>query len=107
MTTTPPIIDTARQEVVAELEQHVGAGRLSLDEFADRARAAYQARTRRELTDLTRDLPPQEPDDAPAPRRRLTPLIAVAVLALLLGGTLVGTADAMAPWMTQMAQGCH
>lgn len=106
MSTTPPITDTDRQDVVAQLEEHVGAGRLTLDEFADRARAAYQARTRRELADLTRDLPQPEPA-APAARRRLAPLIAVAVLALLLGGTLLGTADAMAPWMTQLAQGCH
>lgn len=111
MSTTSPVSDADREHVVAQLREHVGAGRLTLDEFSDRARAAYHANTRRELADLTRDLPGdathRRPAGPPATRLRLTPLIAVVVLTLLLGGTLLGATDAMTPWMSQLAQGCH
>ncbi len=69
--------------MVAELERHTGAGRLTLDEFAARVEAACGARTMGELAAVTSDLP------APAaeheqPRRELLLIFGVAVVALML-----------------------
>lgn len=110
MSSPSPISDADREHVVAQLRQHVGAGRLTLDEFSDRAHAAYHAHTRHELVDLTRDLPTPAPTSPrTATRRPLAPLIVLAVLVLLLGGAVLGAVDAtaMTPWMTQMPHGCH
>lgn len=49
--------DADRERVVERLRRHVGEGRLTLDEFSDRAAAAYRARTLGELSALTGDLP--------------------------------------------------
>ena len=49
--------DAERELTVERLRRAVGNGRLSIDEFDERAAAAYAARTRGELADLTRDLP--------------------------------------------------
>ncbi|MEU5787875.1 DUF1707 domain-containing protein [Micromonospora purpureochromogenes] len=83
--------DDDRHRVVAELQRHTGAGRLTLDEFSDRVAAVWTARTLGELAELTRDLP-----TAPAPaaagdatghgRRELLVLFAVAAATLLLLG---------------------
>ncbi|MFG2052228.1 DUF1707 domain-containing protein [Micromonospora sp. NPDC048935] len=89
--------DDDRNRVVAELHRHTAAGRLTLDEFSDRAGAVWTARTLGDLAALTRDLPPLS---APAVgahpvehgRRELLMLFAAAALALLLlGGFLAVT----------------
>jgi hypothetical protein len=49
--------DAERERVVAELREHAAAGRLTVDELADRIGAALAARTRDELADVQRDLP--------------------------------------------------
>jgi hypothetical protein len=49
--------DAERELTVERLRRAVGNGRLSVEEFDERATAAYAARTRGELADLTRDLP--------------------------------------------------
>ncbi|GAA4732926.1 DUF1707 SHOCT-like domain-containing protein [Actinomycetospora chibensis] len=49
--------DAERELTVERLQRAVGNGRLSIEEFDDRAARAYAARTRGELADLTRDLP--------------------------------------------------
>ena len=49
--------DTERELTVERLNRAMGSGRLTVDEFDERVRAAYAARTRGELADLTRDLP--------------------------------------------------
>ena len=49
--------DADRDRVAAELREHVGEGRLTLEEFSARIDAAYEARTLGELETLTRDLP--------------------------------------------------
>lgn len=49
--------DAERELTVEKLQRSMGQGRLSTDEFDERVAAAYAARTRGELTDLTRDLP--------------------------------------------------
>lgn len=77
--------DDDRQKIVAALERHTGAGRLTLDEFAERVQVAHDARTLDELAEVTRDLP-AEPS-APAEettRRELLVIFGVAFLALIL-----------------------
>jgi hypothetical protein len=49
--------DTERAKAVERLQHAVGEGRISMAEFEERALAAYQAKTRGELADLTADLP--------------------------------------------------
>ncbi|HEX6421055.1 MAG TPA: DUF1707 domain-containing protein [Acidimicrobiales bacterium] len=49
--------DAERNQAIAMLRSHVGAGRLTLDEFADLAGQVFAARTYGELDDVGRDLP--------------------------------------------------
>jgi class 3 adenylate cyclase len=51
------ISDAERDGVVELLRRHCADGRLSLDEFADRAGAAYAARSRADVEPLLADLP--------------------------------------------------
>lgn len=100
--------DADRERVVAQLQDQVGEGRLTLDEFSERTATAYRARTIGELADLTRDLPASH-EAHPATRRRLmsAPLLAVAVVSLLALVLLVGglsAAHAMGPMMDCMGR---
>jgi hypothetical protein len=52
------VSDVERQTVVRRLERALRDGRLTIVEFDERTQAAYAARTRGELDDLTEDLPP-------------------------------------------------
>jgi len=52
------VSDVERQAVVRRLERALRDGRLTLGEFDERTQAAYAARTRGELDELTEDLPP-------------------------------------------------
>lgn len=52
------VSDAERQAVARRLERAVRDGRLTLAEFDQRLQAAYAARTRGDLADLTEDLPP-------------------------------------------------
>lgn len=89
--------DDDRNRVVAALHQHTAAGRLTLDEFSDRAGAVWTARTLGDLAALTRDLPalPTPVVDAgPVGRGRqelLMVFAAAAMTLLLLGGLLAVT----------------
>ncbi|MGH4016110.1 MAG: DUF1707 SHOCT-like domain-containing protein [Pseudonocardiaceae bacterium] len=101
--------DTDRERVVATLRQQVGTGRLTLDEFSERAAAAYRARTIGELDTLTRDLPNPAPRTATASGRGLVPVL--VLVAVLLAGALLAlagpaTADAMNPMMAQVGRMC-
>ena len=49
--------DAERYHVVELLGEHAAAGRLTLAELEERVQRAYQASTRGELAELTRDLP--------------------------------------------------
>jgi hypothetical protein len=49
--------DAERELVVERLHRAVGSGRLTFEEFEQRAAAAYAATTRGELAELTKDLP--------------------------------------------------
>jgi hypothetical protein len=84
--------DSDRERVVELLQQHTAAGRLSLDEFAERVDVACAARTLGELAVVTSDLPAQAaaPGDEtadgsePAGHRELLWVFLVAVIALVL-----------------------
>jgi hypothetical protein len=64
--------DTDRDRVALALRDHLVAGRLTLDEFAQRVDLAHAAKTLDELEALTRDLPAETaaPASAPATRRK-------------------------------------
>ncbi|MBB5919185.1 hypothetical protein FHR81_000214 [Actinoalloteichus hoggarensis] len=53
--------DAERNEIAALLNQAVGEGRLTLDEFTHRVGLAYEATTRSELDTLVADLPVSPP----------------------------------------------
>ncbi|MEE6257203.1 DUF1707 SHOCT-like domain-containing protein [Plantactinospora sonchi] len=55
------VSDREREQVVELLGQAAAEGRLTLDEYADRAGAAHAAQTRGELVRLTEDLPVELP----------------------------------------------
>ena len=82
--------DEDRQRIVAALERHTGAGRLTLDEFAERARVAHDARTLDELAAVVRDLPAESvAPAADGPRRDLLILFAIAAVTLILLGVFI------------------
>jgi hypothetical protein len=72
--------DQERESVVDVLRDAYTDGRLTLDEFSERTSAAYAARTRPELRELTGDLPVQPTFGAdlphPRPAAGLTPAAA-------------------------------
>ncbi|HEY3633111.1 MAG TPA: DUF1707 domain-containing protein [Jatrophihabitantaceae bacterium] len=70
-----------RERAATDLGEHLAAGRLSTDEFDERVRRAYAARTATELEPLFRDLPDLRPAATPRPRRDLRPLFLVLVIA--------------------------
>ncbi len=59
--------DTEREAVAAELREHFAHGRLTLAEFNQRIDAAFAAKTQRDLTRITSDLPHVRPNDVPLP----------------------------------------
>ncbi|GII21858.1 DUF1707 SHOCT-like domain-containing protein [Planosporangium mesophilum] len=79
------VSDADRMRVVAALERHTAAGRLSLDEFSDRVGRALAAATRHDLARVTSDLPAE-----PASQSRqlllafLLAMLTMAGLALVL-----------------------
>jgi hypothetical protein len=75
--------DQDRERTVAALERHTGAGRLTLDEFAERARLAHDARTLDELAAVVGDLPAEQPVEE-RPSRDLLMLFAIAAATLVL-----------------------
>jgi hypothetical protein len=79
--------DADRERVLAELQRHTAAGRLSMDEFSERAAAVYGSRTMGELAALTADLPhdPNPPAALRIPRSGWTLLVVVAMAVALLG----------------------
>jgi hypothetical protein len=64
------VADADRDGACAALREHCVAGRLTLDEFADRTDRALAARTREELDALTRDLPADRASAEPKLGRR-------------------------------------
>jgi hypothetical protein len=78
--------DDERDRVVALLRLHCTEGRISLDEFSDRAGLAYAARSAAELDRVVRDLPvpwrdePQPRQPAGGERRRRKAMRAVVAV---------------------------
>lgn len=85
--------DDDRSRVIAVLQRHTEAGRLTLDEFSDRVADVYAARTLTDLASVTRDLPasPLPPAGLAAGdgSRHLVIAFAVAVAVLVLLGLFV------------------
>jgi hypothetical protein len=82
--------DDDRQRIVAALERHTGAGRLTLDEFAERARLAHDARTLDDLAAVVHDLPADSSEAAgEGPRRDLLFLFAIAAATLIVLGIFI------------------
>jgi len=94
LTETPILASTAEREFTsAQLQEHVGAGRLTLDEFSERAAAVYRARTVGELQALLRDLPiaPAGPASSSTRWPRWAAIAAVLVLLGILAVALLSS----------------
>ncbi len=76
--------DEDRQRIVAALERHTGAGRLTLDEFAQRVGVVSAARTLDELAAVVSDLPTETREEKQ--RRELLLVFAIALVTLVLLG---------------------
>lgn len=59
--------DREREAAAAELREHYAQGRLTLGEFNQRIDAVFAAKTQRDLSRVTSDLPHVRPDDVPLP----------------------------------------
>jgi hypothetical protein len=81
--------DADRERTLSALREHTTAGRLTLDEFADRAATVYAARTLQELAITTADLPRTEP---PTDSRPLMIAFAVALAVVILFALLYALA---------------
>jgi hypothetical protein len=81
--------DADREQVVAALQRHTAAGRLTLAEFSERVDAALASRTHAELAAVVHDLPADSTVDHAAGARQLALAFAVALLALLVIGGAV------------------
>ena len=84
--------DADRDHTLHVLQHHTAAGRLTLDEFTTRADAVYRASTHGDLTALTADLPAELTHR----RARPGPLLAAALLGVVLLLVLLGTVAAVA-----------
>jgi len=80
-----------REQVVAALQRHTAAGRLTLDEFGERVDRALVAVTRADLAAVTRDLPiePAPPDVRDFQHRQLALAFLLAVLTLVILAVLL------------------
>jgi hypothetical protein len=77
--------DNDRERTLAALREHTAAGRLTLDEFAERASTVYAAVTLTDLARTTADLPEAEqPTDA----HHLAIVFAVALAVVAVLGVL-------------------
>ena len=82
------VSDAEREGIVAQLSAATAEGRLTLDEFSERTRRAYAARTWGELVSLVGDLPRSRPAVIVAPPLTAPPSgpgTALSVIAMILG----------------------
>jgi hypothetical protein len=87
--------DDDRQRVVAALERHTTAGRLSLDEFSERVSLVYAAATQSDLDRLTADLPAEPlalPNPATPEHRQLLLAFLLAMATIVVLGVLLALA---------------
>lgn len=82
--------DADRERVVTALERHVAAGRLTLDEYAQRVSRVLVAVTHGELAALMGDLPREEA--AGSQHRQLAVAFLLAALTLVLLGVVFALA---------------
>jgi hypothetical protein len=91
--------DQDRERLIADLREHMAAGRISLDELEQRTQSAYAARTTGELDKLRHDLPVTDQQAALAHAARRSRLARRAIqqtgglLVLFLVGTLIWLVD--------------
>jgi len=86
--------DADRHRVVAALQLHTAAGRLSLDEYSARVDQTLLARTYGELEAVVQDLP-ADPPTGPGPDPAVNPRhLAIAFLLALLALVVIGVAVA-------------
>src|SRR5262245_41770565 len=81
--------DADRERVVAALQRHTAAGRLTIEEFTERVDRALASRTHAQLAAVVRDLPSEPTVDHAVGARHLLVAFAVALLALLVIGAAV------------------
>jgi hypothetical protein len=81
--------DADRNRLIAMLEAHTAAGRLSLDEYTDRVDRAFRARTHGELAALVQDLPAESTVDRIASGRQMLIVFLLALLALAVIGVAI------------------
>jgi len=88
--------DREREAVAAELREHYAHGRLTLEEFNQRLDAVFAAKTQRDLSRITADLPHVRSGGAPLPSSRRTPRLASGPPATGRGGHWTGAASSQA-----------
>ncbi|MCU4183236.1 DUF1707 domain-containing protein [Acidiferrimicrobium sp. IK] len=66
MPDTMRIGDAEREQAAEDLRSHTVAGRLSMDEYAERLDAVYEAKTFGDLRPVMADLPPLRADGPPS-----------------------------------------
>jgi hypothetical protein len=85
--------DEDREQVVRALTRHTAAGRLSLNEHAERVECALAARTCGELLGILVDLPPESAEPTPTSTtvggHQLTMAFIIAFAALVVIAALV------------------
>ena len=86
--------DDDRDRLVEQLQRHAVAGRLSLDEYAERVDRVLVARTHSELAAVMHDLPAESTVDAPPDHREGARQLIVALLVALLVLAVLGAAVA-------------
>jgi hypothetical protein len=86
--------DDDRDRLVEQLQRHAVAGRLSLDEYAERVDRVLVARTHDELAAAVHDLPAESTVDAALDHREGARQLMVALLLALLVLAVLGVAVA-------------
>lgn len=86
------VSDAERQDAIADLERHTHDGRLTLEEFDERSRKAWDAQTGVELDTVTSDLPAlrESPNQANQPSRWTAPGLTWKVIVIVLLAVMVG-----------------
>ncbi len=86
--------DDDRDRLVEQLQRHAVAGRLSMDEYAERVDRVLIARTHGELAAVVHDLPVESSVDAAVDHREGARQLIVAFLVALLVLAVLGAAVA-------------
>jgi hypothetical protein len=90
------ISDEERQRAVAELRRHCTAGRIGVDEYAERIERAVSANTLEELDALLADLPILRIAD-PGEREQVVPFASLA------GGAFSAASRTLVSWLVVLA----